>query len=245
MNQQEAVIQTVEKLGGLATLGQLYAEVFKIKDCAWKTKTPLASIRRIVQLHKSLYKIKPGLYGLVSKRNEHEARGIVAETEHNKDSIEVKSFGHSYYQGLLLAIGKLKKFDCWSPQQDKSKTVLNSTLGELRTLQELPAFSYEHLVRRSATVDVIWFNERKMPDSFFEVEHSTDMQNSLIKLIDLQDFHARMVIVSEPKRRGELDSKLRLGAFQDIAKRTNFLPYDWLVKEYEHTIEASQAGFIL
>ena len=47
MKQYEAVIQTLEKLGGVATLGQLNQEVFKIKDCEWKTKTPFASIRRI------------------------------------------------------------------------------------------------------------------------------------------------------------------------------------------------------
>lgn len=245
MNQQQAVIQTLEKLGGIATLGQLYEEVFKIKDCEWKTKTPFASVRRIVQLHKEIYKIKPGLYGLISKKSQHEARGIVAETEKNKNSAEVINFGHTYYQALLLIIGKLRGRDCWSPNQDKNKAVLNSTLGELRTLQALPEFSYEHLVKRSATVDVIWFNERKMPDSLFEVEHGTDMQNSLLKLNDLQDFSARMVIVSDAKRRNEFDAKLKFDAFQDIAKRTNFLPYDWLVKEYEHQVESSHAEFTL
>ncbi len=40
MKQSEAVIQTLEKLGGIATLGQLNQEVFKITDCEWKTKTP-------------------------------------------------------------------------------------------------------------------------------------------------------------------------------------------------------------
>ena len=61
MKQNEAVILTLEKLGGVATLGQLNQEVFKISDCEWKTKTPFASIRRIVQLDKNIYKIKPGL----------------------------------------------------------------------------------------------------------------------------------------------------------------------------------------
>jgi hypothetical protein len=95
MNQQQAVLQTMEQLGGAATLGQLYAEVFKIKDCGWKTKTPTASIRRIVQLNKDIFKIKPGLYGLVSKKAELESRGIIAETEKNKDSTEVKNFAHT------------------------------------------------------------------------------------------------------------------------------------------------------
>jgi len=39
----------LERLDGIATFGQLNQEVFKIKDCEWKTKTPFASIRRIVQ----------------------------------------------------------------------------------------------------------------------------------------------------------------------------------------------------
>ena len=33
MKQYEAVIETLQRLGGIATLGQLYQEVFKINDC--------------------------------------------------------------------------------------------------------------------------------------------------------------------------------------------------------------------
>ena len=233
------------RLGGVATLGQLYAEVFKIKDCEWKTKTPFASVRRIVQLHKEIYKIKPGLYGLISNKSENEARGIVAETQKNKDSSEVKAFGHTYHQALLLIIGKLRKFDCWSPNQDKNKMFVNESLGSLRTLREMPHFTYERLVDRSATIDVIWFNERKMPNSFFEVEHGTDMKNSLLKFNDLQDFHSRMVIVSDANRRGEFDSRIKFSAFRDIAKRVNFLSYERLVKDYEYEVETSSSEFRL
>ena len=69
MKQYEAVIETLDKLGGVATLGELNREVFKISDCEWKTKTPFASIRRIVQQTKGIYKIKPGLYGLEKYRS--------------------------------------------------------------------------------------------------------------------------------------------------------------------------------
>ena len=108
MKQHEAVILTIEKLGGGATLGQLNQEVFKITDCEWKAKEPFANIRRIVQLNKEIYKIKPGLYGLVKLKNEIESRGIIAETEKNKNSKEFVEFSHSYYQGLLLTMGNLK-----------------------------------------------------------------------------------------------------------------------------------------
>ena len=81
MKQYEAVIETVERLGGVATLGELNREVFKIKDCKWNTKTPFASIRRIVQTTNGIYKIRPGLYGLEKYRKQIEERGMVAETE--------------------------------------------------------------------------------------------------------------------------------------------------------------------
>lgn len=51
----DAVIQTLERLGGIATLGTLYQEVFKITECTCKTKIPFASINQIVQLTPEKY----------------------------------------------------------------------------------------------------------------------------------------------------------------------------------------------
>ena len=78
-----------------------------------------------------------------------------------------------------------------------------------------------------------------MPDSFFEVEHSTDIQNSLLKFLDLQDFAARMLIVADQVRRPEYIQKLSMQAFQaDRFKgRVHFLSYEQLVKEYEKEVE--------
>ena len=239
MKQYEAVIQTLEKLGGVATLGQLNQEVFKIKDCEWKTKTPFASIRRIVQENENIYKIKPGLWALKSYQKELEQKGIVVETENNKDSKEVIEFNNSYYQGLLVSIGNLKKLGTFVPNQDKNKKFLHEKLGDLRSLQELPKYSYDSLVSRSSTIDVIWFNKRNMPDSFFEVEHSTDIQNSLMKFYDLQDFYTRMFIVADEKRHEEDDKKLSYNSFSKMKndKRVDFLSYDELERQYRQTIE--------
>lgn len=62
MKQYEAVIETLDKLGGVATLGELNREVFKISDCEWKTKTPFASIRRIVQQTKGIFVEKSEIF---------------------------------------------------------------------------------------------------------------------------------------------------------------------------------------
>jgi len=245
MKQHEAVILAIEKLGGVATLGQLYKEAFKFPDCEWGTKTPFASIRRIVQKRPEIFKIKPGLYGLTNKQSELEAKGLIAETEKNKDSEEIKKSDHTYYQGLLLLLGKMKGFGCWSPNQDKKKQFLNSPLESLRTLQTMPSFSYPKFVKRSETIDVIWFNKNVMPSRLFEIEHSTDFQNSLIKFNDLQDFRTKMFIVASSKKKKEFESKIHYSSFHDISEDVEFLSFDWLVKEYEHAVEANQQEMTL
>jgi hypothetical protein len=245
MNQQEAVIMTLERLGGIATLGQLNQEVFKIKDCVWKTKTPFASIRRIVQLNKNIYKIKPGLYGLLSHKKKLEAKGIIQENAKNKDSEAVKEFNHSYYQGLIITVGNLKQFQTHIPNQDKNKLFLNEKLGDLTTLNNMPVYSHGGLVQRSSTIDVIWFNERIMPHSFFEVEHSTDIQNSLVKFNDLQDFFSRMIIVADKMRKGEYEKKRDYSALKDIKSRVEFLDYETLTKQYEQALEATQFSILI
>lgn len=247
MKQYEAVIQTIESLGGIATLNQINSHVFDVKDCEWKTKTPFASIRRIVQQTKGIYKIKPGLYALESHRKQLEEDGITVQTDKNKNSEEVKAFNHSYYQGLLLEIGRMRNLETFVPNQDKNKLFLKTPLGEIRTLQALPQYTYSELVERSSTIDVIWFNDHKMPHSFYEIEHSTDIQNSLLKFNDLRDFSARMVIVADEKRYAEFGNKMNYAAFYALREnnRVAFLSYESLDKQYEQEIQKQNFEFIV
>lgn len=245
MKQHEAVILTLEKLGGVATLEQLNQEVFKINTCIWRTKTPFASIRRIVQTNSVIYKIKPGLYGLKKFKAQNESRGIIEETEKNRNSKEMVDFNHNYYQGLLLLIGNLKKYYTFAPNQDQNKKFIDKKIIEIRSLSEIPNFSYTNLVHRSSTIDVIWFNDRKMPHSFFEIEHSTDIQNSLLKYNDLQDFYTRMIIVADKSRRNEYENKIKFSSFKEIKNRVKFLDYEELSKQYEDEVRKHEYQTIL
>lgn len=234
MKQHEAVIKVMEENGGYATLGFLNQNVLKVKDCEWKTKTPFASIRRIVQNERFFFKIRPGLWALRSYKNklplEIFPTDIIPKSEQ-------EIFNHSYYQGLLVEIGNLKKYETFVPSQDKNKKFLGKTLGEISSQTNFYQFAYDHILRKAKTVDVSWFNVRKMPSVLFEVEHSTDIQNSLLKFVELQDYNANFFIVADEVRKSEYISKLSLNAFVPIKTRVQFMDYDKLSEWHTKTFE--------
>lgn len=231
--QWQVVVESLEELGGIATLGHLTHHVLARTDFQYATQTPGANIRRIVQTRPNeIYKIRPGLYALTSHQSKLRAQGLEAE-EYPSSAPNVAEHSHGYYQGLLTELGNLRTYQTFVPQQDKNRTYLHTPLKNLRTLDAIPSFSYPNLVKRAQTVDVIWFNQRQMPASFFEVEHTTDIQNSLLKFQDLQDFAARMVIVAHKSRRAQFDGILKYTGFQSLQKRVEFVSYEEVA--FEHT----------
>jgi len=225
MKQHEAVIQAMAENGGHATLGHLYRTATRIPGSKWGTKTPFASIRRIVQEHPAFFRIRPGLWALESEREQIIQRLALNEGA-PKDKVE--EFNHSYYQGLIVEIGNLESFETFVPSQDKNKLFVSRRLSEVASLPRFYEFTYEHLLRRGRTVDVTWFNERKLPNAFFEVEHSTDIQNSLLKFVEFQDFKIRFYIVADKARLGEFKNKLAYSAFAPIRSEVSFLDYESL-----------------
>ena len=115
MKQYEAVIQALETLSGQATLAELYIETVKIKDCKWGTKTPFASIRRIVQTRPEIFRVRPGLWALQSYKKRLGLR------ERGKESTTEYELSHSFYQGMLVIIGNLRGLSTFVPNQDKNK----------------------------------------------------------------------------------------------------------------------------
>jgi hypothetical protein len=237
MTQSAAVIETIKQLGGVATLGQIYQTIFTMEDCKWGTKTPQASIRRIVRHTPGIYVIRKGLYGLEDYRHQLESNGIIVQTIQNCSSNAIKQFNHTYYQGLLVEMGNMKEFGTFVPDQDKNKLFLQKPLGEIRTIKSMPVYTVPKLVKRSSTIDVIWFDQDQIPHSFFEVEHSTDIQNSLLKFSDLTGFSSRMIIVADSRRQNEFNYKISESAFRSIKDRVQFLTYKNLEKQYEQAIE--------
>lgn len=222
MKQYEYVIKAMEENGGYATLGQLY-QLVDVSN--WKTNTPFATIRRIVQDDRFFFRIKPGLWALNSYKKQL-SEIIPINQSNSKEEKEI--FSHSYYQGLLVEIGNLKGYATHIPSQDKNKKFLSKTLGSSASLKKIYAFTYTQILNRAKTIDVIWFNDSKFPQSFFEVEHSTNFQNSLLKMVDLRYFYADFNIVADMKKFKEFQKKIAQSSFDNIRDRVKFISYDKL-----------------
>ena len=94
-------------------------------------------------------------------------------------------------------------------------------------------------------MDAIWFNDRAMPDSFFEVEHSTDIQNSVTKFCDLQDFYSRFFIVAPRNRKEQFDKVLERTAFREMRGRILFHSYESVLSQYELMCKLNGAGDLI
>lgn len=227
MTQEQQVIEALRNQGGYATLRRLNEVV---DFSTWKTKTPQASVRRIVQDSNLIFRIQPGLWALEESRDEVLKKFNIKEG----DSQSVEVFNHAYYQGLLIEIGHFLKSSTYVPPQDQHRMFLDKELGDLVDFKNIPHFTFDTLLSRARTVDVIWFNERSMPSHFYEVEHTTDIKNSLLKFYELQDFFSKFYIVASNYRKNEFNDKLSASIFSPIKERVEFITYDKVASLYSN-----------
>lgn len=223
--QKHFVIEALIKQGNVATLSQLY----HLTDVSsWPTKTPFASIRRILQTNAEFFKIQPGLWGLTEYKKEILEKFAIK----NGKMVGENEFTHAYYQGIIAEIGNKKQFKTFIPAQDKNRLFINRKLSEVVTTDKCD-FTYPEIIRFAKTVDVIWFNERNLPNSFFEVEHSTDFKNSINKFFELQDFRARFFIVAKQERQKQFNSVINASIYSSIQEFVEFIDYENIIKQYE------------
>ncbi|NUL81128.1 MAG: hypothetical protein HUU60_00205 [Armatimonadetes bacterium] len=124
--QYDAVEEALQRLGGYAALADIYREALKTPGIEWGTQTPFASIRRIVQkMPDRFFRIRSGVWGLVDQRQRIEGLfGAEAETPTPSQS----EFTHTFYQGLVVELGKLKQYQTYVPAQDKNRSFKGATL---------------------------------------------------------------------------------------------------------------------
>lgn len=231
----EAIEQAIIELGYFATLKQIYQVAPKYKE--FNGLTPDRTINERVQRDKRFYKIKPGLYGLKEYLNKlpDAYNPNIDKSEEQENKIT-----HSYIQGLLIEIGNIKGFNTFTP--DKNQPFLSKKLGDVSTLNEIPNFTFESIIKSTKYIDVLWFNERMFPNSIFEIENSTNFRNSLVKFVELQDFNTSMTIIA-PKDESKIrkfKQEIDKSAFLSIKNKVKFFDYEYIIKLYTNQIESKQ-----
>lgn len=181
MTYSDAIEKVMLNNGYFAPLKLIYREIWNYKDInEIKGKTPRLTIQERVQRDKRFTRIGLGVYALTDYLE-------LLPKETNDVHNNVRK--HVEVQGMLLEIGNNMKDIADTYTNDKSCVFQNKTLGNLATLQKVPSFTFEHIIKDSVSfADVIWFNERKFPQAIFEVEYSTDFRDAFIKFMELQDF---------------------------------------------------------
>ena len=228
----EAIEKVMLNNNYFASLKLLYREIWRYKD---KTKingkTPDFTIMERVQRDKRFTRIGLGVYALTKYLNK-----LPRQTE-PKNEIEKINRRHAEMQGMLLEIGNFKSEIENTYTNDKKWTFQNKTLGSLATLDKVPAFTYEKIIKESASFsDVIWFNDRGFPHKIFEVEHSTDFRDAFIKFMELQDFVTEFYCVSSEDRKIKFEREKNKIAFKSIGSRLKFLTYEQVENDYQNIL---------
>jgi len=163
--QVSAVAEAMRRNGGFATLRWLYEHALEVEGVRWKTKTPFASMRRIVQKSDLFFKVKPGLWAL-SEYRDRLPQDIRAMMQNPDDrTTKGAELSHSYYQGLALELGHLKGHQTYVPAQDGNRLCAGRPLREIADTTSIPEFTYDRVLRSVRMIDAIWFNSRGFPHS--------------------------------------------------------------------------------
>lgn len=231
---EDATVMILEDNGGYAPLRVVERELGKYKDLsAIKGKTPFHTVQALLQRKPRFVRIGLGVYALES----YQKQGKLPEPPTAKTKEEKEFRQHAEIQGKLILIGNNRDNIAETYTGDRNSVFSGGNLGNVATLQKIHPFTYPKVVRSAGFVDVVWFNDRKYPSYFFEVEHTTNFINALTKFCDLQDFHAKFICVADESRRAKFDEQLQRPTFKAMRKRCEFRTYTQVESDYNHALQ--------
>ena len=84
-----------------------------------------------------------------------------------------------------------------------------------------------------------------MPNCFYEVEHSTNIINSLNKFYELQDFRSKFCIVADIRRKTEFEDKISQSIYRQIKDIVSFVDYDSVANQYLNMVKMQENKIII
>ena len=190
------------------------------------------------------YLAEPKKYERVSKRARElvkDERTKPAPVEAVEQDIEGErgEITHEEIQHLLLTVGAEMGLDVWVARNDRNKEFKGQTFKDIQRMRdELPAQFDRKTMNIIENIDVIWLRG----DTFvaaFEVEHTTQIYSSLLRLSDLVAKHPNLkidlYIVAPDERKDKVSQEIGRPTFEKLPtplrEICRFLPYSKLKDE--------------
>jgi len=152
------------------------------------------------------------------------------------DLVNKENNSHTKAQNLLVEIGNLLGYDTYVPPEDLKKKFNGISLSEKVVMKEIPPFTNPRLIEKVKHIDVIWFKE-EFPEFCFEVEDSTDVTKGLLRLYQIRQLNAKLIIVGPNERLRKFEKEIANDPFYYIKDKYRFISYEELETFYQTTIK--------
>lgn len=235
------LIETIMRAnGGTASLNLLYEQAGNYRQLPsgdWR-KTLRGVLYRDAKQGR-FEKVGIGVYALpgTAQKQPDSAYQHAQRGESIQSYLQKQKDLHSTIQGMLIEIGNFLEYHTYTA--DPHRAFDGKPLGSLCSLRSVPDFTYSDMKKRVSRCDVIWFSRSShpFPKYVFEVEATTDFQNSMLKMYELREFETHLLLVAPEERRNLYTQRLSQEPFASVHRKFGFRSFDQVVKFYFNCVE--------
>jgi len=166
------------------------------------------------------------------------------ESEHVTEAVPAEEWvisSHEESEAILLELGNLLGYDTYTSDRGKQfqSPILDKSgfLQECATLDDLPPFTLEKHLVSARLIDVIWLQD-DLPQYCFEVEHSTNVKDGLLREYQLHKVtQSKLFIIAPEDQHQKFDAEVSKEPFFRISDRYVFNSYGELVNFYKLALQ--------
>lgn len=145
------------------------------------------------------------------------------------EEMKTEELTHWDVMGILTELGNLLGFETYVA--DPSRRHQGKTLGEIATLREIPGFTFQDTLDIVRNIDVIWFKGGEYPEHCFEVEHTTNIRDGLLRLYQISGLKGvNFFIIAPFENTQKFQKEVARKPFKEIKDRYTFRSYKELVR---------------
>jgi hypothetical protein len=161
-------------------------------------------------------------YEVIPREEPTETQPVTREKEpYQRPNIQIET--HPHAETLLLELGNMLGFDTYT--SDPSKSHNGTPLSQIAKLNEMPQFTHKKILETAREIDVIWFRD-EFPAYCFEVEHTTNVKDGLLRLYQVRHLNAKFYIVAPHEVETKFLTEVAKDPFNQISSRYKFKSYE-------------------